>query len=138
MTSTILGDDALGDDGLSPGEREKREQDKGARDKERVRGSFWSKIRATAARIPFAEDAIASYYTAFDQRTPLRVRAMLLAALAYFVLPLDVVPDIFPVIGFTDDAAVLMAVLKLLSGHVTPEHYAAARDALARMKNRPD
>lgn len=132
MTSTIVGDDALDDDGLSAGER-----DKGARDKEHVRRGFWTKIKATAARIPFAEDAIASYYAAFDLRTPLRVRAMLLAALAYFILPLDVIPDIFPVIGFTDDAAVLMAVLKLLSGHVTPEHYAAARDALARMKNRP-
>lgn len=125
MTSTILDDD-----GLSPDEREKV-----ARDEERVRRGFWAKIKATAAWIPFAEDAVASYFAAFDRNTPLRVRATLMAALAYFILPLDVMPDIFPLLGFTDDAAVLMAALKLLSGHVTPEHYTAARDALGRLKD---
>ncbi|MDI4655763.1 DUF1232 domain-containing protein [Xanthobacter autotrophicus] len=130
MTSTTLGNDALGDDGLSPDEREQA-----ARDERSVRRGFWTKIKATAVRIPFAEDAIASYYAAFDRKTPLRVRATLMAALAYFVLPLDVMPDLFPLIGFTDDTAVLMAALKLLSGHVTPDHYTAARDALTRLKD---
>ncbi|MFG1326627.1 YkvA family protein [Xanthobacter autotrophicus] len=133
MTSTTLRDDASGPDGLSPDEREKA-----ARNEQSVRRGFWTKIKATAARIPFAEDAVASYYAAFDRKTPLRVRATLMVALAYFVLPLDVMPDIFPIIGFTDDAAVLMAALKLLSGHVTPDHYTTARDALTRLKDETD
>lgn len=107
---------------------------KAARDEDAVRRGFWAKLRATGARIPFAEDAVAAYYAAFDRRTPLRVRATLLAALAYFILPFDVAPDIFPIIGFTDDTAVLMAALKLLSGHVGPDHYASAREALDGVK----
>jgi uncharacterized membrane protein YkvA (DUF1232 family) len=58
------------------------------------------------------------------------VRATLLGALAYFVLPFDIAPDFLPLVGFGDDAAVLMGALKLLSGHVKSEHYEAARSAL--------
>ncbi|MFG1378169.1 YkvA family protein [Xanthobacter autotrophicus] len=130
MTSTTLRNEVPGPDGLSPDER-----DKAARDEADVRRGFWTKIKATAAGIPFADDAVASYYAAFDRQTPLRVRATLMAALAYFILPIDVMPDIFPILGFTDDAAVLMGALKLLSSHVTPDHYTAARDALTRLKD---
>ena len=87
---------------------------------ERVRRGFWKKFRATARHIPFAEDAVASYFAAFDRQTPLKVRAALLAALAYFVLPVDLTPDFLPLIGFSDDAAVLMGALRLLSGSRGP------------------
>jgi len=107
------------------------------RDAQSVRRSFWDKMRAGAARVPFAEDAVASYYAAFDRQTPLKVRATLLAALAYFVLPVDMTPDLLPLIGFGDDAAVLMGALRLLSGHVQPHHYDAARDALGRLRGEP-
>lgn len=92
-----------------------------------VRRGFWPKLRTVAGKLPFAEDAVAAYYAAFDKRTPLRVRGMLLAALAYFVLPADAVPDLLPVLGFTDDAAVLMATFQLISSHIQPEHRAAAK-----------
>lgn len=133
MTTTTLGGDAFGPDDLSPDERARA-----ARDEERVRRGFWTKLKGTAARIPFAEDVVAAYYAAFDRKTPLKVRATLLAALAYFILPFDVAPDFLPLVGFSDDAAVLMGALKLLSGHVTPEHYAAAREALARLEAQKD
>jgi uncharacterized membrane protein YkvA (DUF1232 family) len=99
-------------------------------DASRVREEFWPKIRAVAAKIPFAEDALAAYYCAMDRQTPLRVRGMLLAALAYFVLPLDFVPDVMPVLGFTDDAAVLVATFQLIAAHIKPEHRDAAKAAL--------
>jgi uncharacterized membrane protein YkvA (DUF1232 family) len=54
---------------------------------ERVRREFWAKAKRVAAGLPFAEDLLAAYYCAFDQRTPLRVKAALVGALAYFVLP---------------------------------------------------
>jgi uncharacterized membrane protein YkvA (DUF1232 family) len=101
-------------------------EDSGAQEAE-VRRGFWPKLRAVAGKVPFAEDAVAAYYAAFDRRTPLRVRGMLLAALAYFVLPADAVPDLLPALGFTDDAAVLMATFQLISSHIQPEHRAAAR-----------
>ncbi|MFG1299256.1 YkvA family protein [Xanthobacter sp. V3C-3] len=111
------------------------EEAQATRDASSVRRSFWDKMRANAARIPFAEDAVASYYAAFDRQTPLKVRATLLAALAYFVLPVDLTPDFLPLIGFGDDAAVLVGALRLLSGHVLPRHYDAARDALDRLRS---
>ena len=73
--------------------------------------SFWTKLRRVLARIPFAEDLLAGYYCALDRDTPTRVRAVLLGAIAYFVLPADAVPDLFVGLGFTDDAAVLAAAL---------------------------
>jgi uncharacterized membrane protein YkvA (DUF1232 family) len=97
-----------------------------------VRRGFWSKLRRFAARLPFAEDLLAAYYCAFDRETPRHVQAALVGALAYFVLPFDVVPDMLPVLGFTDDAAVLATAIKLVASHMRPEHRDAARQAIAR------
>jgi uncharacterized membrane protein YkvA (DUF1232 family) len=98
----------------------------------RVRRGFWPKLRRHAARLPFAEDLVAAYYCAFDRRTPRRVQAILLGALAYFVLPFDFIPDMLPVIGFADDAAVLATAIRVVAAHITPEHRDAARRLLAR------
>jgi uncharacterized membrane protein YkvA (DUF1232 family) len=108
----------------------------GVRDDEHVRRDFWAKAKRVAARLPFAEDLLAAHYCAFDRATPLPVRAALLGALAYFVLPFDFVPDFLPLLGFTDDAAVLLTALRMVSSHMRPEHRAAARAALDRIKRR--
>jgi uncharacterized membrane protein YkvA (DUF1232 family) len=91
---------------------------------------FWRKLRASAAYIPFAEDALAAYYCSLDRATPLRVRLAILGALAYFVMPADTLPDLWPMVGFTDDAAVLAATMQLIATHMRPEHRRAARRAL--------
>lgn len=106
-----------------------------AADEQEVRRRFWRKLRRLAARLPFAEDLIAAHYCAFDRQTPLKVKAVLIGALAYFVLPTDVIPDVLPVIGYTDDAAVLAAAIKLVASHITPEHREAAQRMLARMRS---
>ncbi|MCK0208312.1 YkvA family protein [Starkeya koreensis] len=103
-------------------------------DEARVRAGFWRKLGSAASRIPFADDAAAAYYCALDSRTPVRVRALLFGALAYFVLPSDALPDLLLGIGFTDDAAVLATALNLLASHITPAHREAARAALARLR----
>ena len=103
-----------------------------ARDEARVRNGFWRKARRVASGLPFAEDLLAAYYCAFDRNTPLQIKAALLGALAYFVLPFDFIPDMLPFVGYTDDAAVLAAAIKLVSSSITDDHRAAARDALAR------
>ena len=103
-------------------------------DEQEVRRGFWRKLRRLAAHLPFAEDLIAAHYCAFDRQTPLKVKAVLIGALAYFVLPTDVIPDVLPVIGYTDDAAVLAAAIKLVASHITPEHREAAQYMLARMR----
>jgi uncharacterized membrane protein YkvA (DUF1232 family) len=106
--------------------------DDAARAEDTVRRGFWVKVKRFGAALPFAEDLLAAYYCAFDRDTPLQVKAVLVGALAYFVLPFDVIPDVLPVIGFTDDAAVLATAIRLVAGHITPLHRAAARAALAR------
>jgi uncharacterized membrane protein YkvA (DUF1232 family) len=105
--------------------------------RERVRSRFWSTFRKAARTIPFADELVAAYYCAMDPATPTRVRAMLLAALAYFVLPFDAVPDFIAGIGFTDDATVLLATIGLVSAHITPVHREAARRALSDENERP-
>jgi uncharacterized membrane protein YkvA (DUF1232 family) len=100
---------------------------------EALRRRFWRKLRGVIARIPFAEDLLAAYYCAFDRATPLHVKATLVGAIAYFILPTDAIPDVLPVIGFTDDAAVLAAALRLVASHVTAEHRTIARERLTAM-----
>ncbi len=101
-----------------------------ARNEAKVRLGFWEKIARVARWIPFSEDVVAAYYCAFDSKTPFRVRGTLLAALAYFILPTDLIPDIILGLGFTDDAAVIATAIALVRSHITPEHRDAARKAL--------
>ena len=100
------------------------------RNAQTVERGFWKKLLKLAGRIPFAEDAAAAYFCATDPATPSRVRGILLAALAYFVIPTDVIPDFVAGIGFTDDAAVLALAISLVSGQIRPEHRRRAREAL--------
>ena len=106
--------------------------DRLAQDRESVRRRFWRKLKRVGARLPFAEDLLAAYYCAFDKQTPRHVQVTLLGALAYFILPFDFIPDVLPVLGFTDDAAVLATAIKLVAVHITPEHRDAARALLKR------
>ncbi len=101
------------------------------RNESKVRYGFWGKIARVARRIPFSEDVVAVYYCAFDSKTPFRVRGTLLAALAYFILPTDLIPDIILGLGFTDDAAVIATAIALVRNHITPEHRNAAKSALS-------
>lgn len=101
-------------------------------DEARVRRDFWVTARKAAGSIPFMDDVVAAYYCALDRETPVRVRASLLGALGYFVLPLDGIPDFIFGLGFTDDAAVIMGVLALMRAHITDEHREAARKALLK------
>lgn len=100
-----------------------------------VREGFWPKMAKVLARIPFAENAVAAWYCAFDPNTPLRVKGILLAALAYFVMPIDVIPDLLIGIGFTDDMAVLATAIGLIKSHIKDEHYEVARAKLVELRN---
>jgi uncharacterized membrane protein YkvA (DUF1232 family) len=119
-------DKARIDEILTPGDRDRNRERE-----ERVRGQFWRTAKRAARQVPFMEDVVAAYYCALDTRTPTRVRGILLAALAYFVLPTDFIPDFIFGLGFTDDVAVLTAAIKAIRSHITPAHRAAAREALS-------
>lgn len=98
------------------------------------RRRFLQKLSSVAASIPFAEDLLTAYYCVFDRQTPASVKTILIGALFYFVLPTDAIPDILPVIGYTDDAALLAGAIKLVTDHIRPEHREAARRKLTEFR----
>ena len=101
----------------------------------RVTKGFWPKIQRTAARIPFADQALAAWYAARDPQTPIAAKGMIFAGLAYFVMPVDAIPDIFAGIGFTDDAAVIAALIATLGANIRKRHRDQAAEALRRLKD---
>ena len=100
----------------------------------RVQKGFWPKIRRTAARIPFAKQLVSVYYSARDPETPTAAKGIMLGGLAYFVLPIDAIPDIFAGIGFTDDAAVITALIATLGANIKRRHKEQAEAALERLR----
>lgn len=103
-------------------------------DPEAVRADLFGKLSRNLARLPFAEDLVAAYYCAADRATPLRAKGILMAALAYFILPLDAIPDFVLGLGFTDDLAVLMAAFGVIRAHLTDEHRERARATIDRLR----
>ena len=111
---------------LLPGDEQTQEKQEA-----KVRSRFWPTFKKAARQIPFSRDLVAAFYCATDRETPLRARGILLAALGYFVLPIDVVPDMLAVVGFTDDIAVLSTAIALINRHIKERHYDAADRVLA-------
>ncbi len=105
-----------------------------ARDEARVKRSFWPKLRRVLGHVPFVEEAVAAYYCALDPTTPLQVKAVLLGALAYFIIPTDLIPDFIAFLGYGDDATVLFAALRTVSTNVTDRHREKAQRVLKRLR----
>jgi uncharacterized membrane protein YkvA (DUF1232 family) len=97
----------------------------------RVRARFWPTVKKALRYIPFIEEVVAAYYAMLDPRTPAKPRLILIGALAYFVTPFDIVPDILLGLGFVDDISILMAALAAVRSSIRDEHREAARRALA-------
>jgi uncharacterized membrane protein YkvA (DUF1232 family) len=92
-----------------------------------VRERFAAKAKRYLRRLPLAEETVAMYFCLLDSRTPIWVKATAAAALAYFILPLDAIPDFLPLVGLGDDAGVLAAALTAVAAHINDEHRARAR-----------
>ena len=105
-----------------------------ASDEANLRRKLWRKILAEAANLPFLEDILTAHYCAFDRKTPLYVKVILVGAIVYFVMPDDLIPDSLSLIGLADDAAVLGGAFKVVSSHIKPEHREAAQLMLARLR----
>ena len=102
-----------------------------------MRTALREKLIRTAARIPFSADVLALYFAARDPATPRKTKAMMMAALAYFVMPFDVVPDFLAGIGYTDDAAVIAAMIALAGAAIRPSHRKLAKAMIGRWRERP-
>jgi uncharacterized membrane protein YkvA (DUF1232 family) len=100
------------------------------RDEDGILREVLALVKKLARALPFAEDALAAYHCVRDPVTPVRVRLILMGALAYFVMPVDALPDYIPLLGYTDDAAVLGAAIAAVKNAMLPEHRAKAREML--------
>jgi uncharacterized membrane protein YkvA (DUF1232 family) len=92
-----------------------------------VRERFAAKAKRCLRRMPLAHETVAMYFCLLDRTTPVWVKATAAAALAYFILPLDAIPDLLPIVGLSDDASVLAAALAAIATHITEEHRTRAR-----------
>ncbi len=119
------------DKGFDEDQTEERSGAKDAND-ERFSKRFWKKFWSTLGHIPFSEEVGAAYFCALDPTTPARVKAILIAAIAYFVTPTDLLPDFIAGLGFTDDATVLLTAFSMIGGHVKDHHRSAIRQLMGK------
>jgi uncharacterized membrane protein YkvA (DUF1232 family) len=99
-----------------------------------VEKGIWAKVKKTIGKVPFLADAISLYYCAMDSKTPFKARAIAFSSLAYFILPLDIIPDTLLAVGYSDDAGVIAAAIMALAPFITEEHRRKAKDFLADRK----
>ncbi len=78
------------------------------------------------------EAVLKLYYALRDTDTPIWAKTLIVAALAYFINPIDAIPDVMVSIGYTDDAGVLLAAIKAITSHIKPEHGEKAEDWVNR------
>lgn len=88
--------------------------------------AFFAHVRRVLGRVNFLRDAMAAYFAMRDPATPAWAKAVILAALVYFLSPLDAIPDLTPLIGYGDDATVIAAAIRTASAFITEEHYRMA------------
>lgn len=93
---------------------------------------FWKKLRAIASKIgvKVAYPALLLYYTLLDPAVNLRHKSMIIAALGYFILPVDAIPDVLLPLGYSDDIAILLTVIGMVKSHITEATKAQARQVL--------
>ncbi|MEQ9559124.1 MAG: YkvA family protein [Rhodospirillales bacterium] len=108
----------------------RRPQDSDPGDEGLVAQDLGGKVRQTIGKVPFTRDAVAAFYAARDPATPTGVKAAVMAALAYFIVPIDVVPDFIAALGYTDDATVFYGAWRLLAPYLKPQHETKARQFL--------
>lgn len=101
-----------------------------ARNEEKVRQGFARKAKRFLRLIPLASEAVAAYFCMLDNRTPLWVKGTVAGALAYFILPIDALPDFLPVVGMGDDAGVIAAALTAVSAYINEGHRRQAHEWL--------
>lgn len=101
-----------------------------ARNEAKVRRGFARKAKRCLRLIPLASDAVSAYFCMLDGKTPLWVKGTVAAALAYFILPIDAMPDLLPIVGLGDDASVIAAALTAVTAHINADHRRQAHEWL--------
>ncbi len=102
-------------------------------EKEFSDGSFWDKLvkYAKSAGEEVVQKALWLYYAAESENTPVWAKTAIYGALGYFIFPIDAVPDVVPVLGYTDDLGVLVAAIGTVSLYITDDVKRKAKAKLA-------
>jgi len=94
--------------------------------------SFWKKLKGFAGKagIKVVYLALLLYYMLIDEAVDLKSKLTIAASLGYFIFPLDLLPDLLPIIGFTDDLSVLMFAMAVVKGKINETHRLKARNTM--------
>ncbi|MEJ2103631.1 MAG: YkvA family protein [Ignavibacteriaceae bacterium] len=114
-------------DELDFGDKEKRVKEQSSEEEvqkkiEFVDDNLWTKLEKTGKKISFAKDILALYRYMKDPFVKWYRKAVVVAGLVYFIVPIDAMPDLIPLFGYLDDLGVITALLKYL-GHELMEYY---------------
>lgn len=85
-----------------------------------IEENLWSKVQRVGKKISFAKDVVALYNYMKDPYVSWHRKAIVVMGLAYFISPIDTIPDIAPLIGYLDDLGVITAVIKFLGSELIP------------------
>ena len=96
--------------------------------------SFWSKVKnyAKAAGETVLEPAAQLYYAFNDGDTPAWAKTTIVGALGYLISPIDAIPDLVPVVGYSDDLGILVAAVTATVMHIKEEHKQQAKELISR------
>ena len=104
-----------------------------SKEKEYSEGSLWDKIakysKAAGCSVVYA--ALLLFYAAQDEKIPMKTRMIIYGALGYFISPLDLIPDITPIVGYADDMAGLLLALGVVSMYITDDVKKQAKSKLS-------
>ena len=91
-----------------------------AKNTEVVETKLWSKLEKATGRISFTRDIKALYQYMRDPEVPWYRKSVVVAALIYFISPIDAIPDFVPIVGYLDDMGVIVALIRYLGSEITP------------------
>lgn len=103
-------------------------------EKEFSKNNFWKKIKgyAQSAGKTVIRATLTLYYAAQDVDTPIWAKTTIYGALGYFISPIDAIPDVTPIIGYSDDLGVLIAATAAIAAHIKTKHKKHAKKTLKR------
>jgi uncharacterized membrane protein YkvA (DUF1232 family) len=93
---------------------------------------FWAKLRnhARNAGVKIVYTALLLFYAYRRKETPTWARSIILGVLGYFLAPIDLIPDLTPILGYTDDLGVLGFGLVTIAAYVNQDVRQKARGRL--------
>ncbi len=99
--------------------------------------SFWNKLSTHYKSVSSSllEATVSLYYSLRDEDTPKWARRVIVGALGYFIFPVDLLPDFIPVLGYSDDAAVVLSALATVALYIKPIHKEKAKDKIKNIFN---